>query len=633
MALRPLPALALLGTLLVAAEMRAAAPPATPTEAFAVGRMLVLEGDFAGALELLRKAADASPRDPYVRLELAALDLRMGRAEDAERQAREALALGPADADVLRAGAEDLLALAEGRPELLEAAQRELEKLLVLRPEDPEALQVLGRIYLSAGEPRRAEEMLRRLAAAVPDSRQVFNQLLHLLMQRGAKADAAGLLREQLEHDPESMELRLGLADLLSDTGDHAGAVTVLRAAPGTLGGEPEVERRLAFELYRVGDSAAAMALVDKLLAADPDPRLRLFRALLLEEANKDDEALRELERLHAELPTDPEVGLSLARILARGEKREEARALLQELLDGLEGGGPERRVIADRARLELAQLLAEEERWEEAVSQLDTIGNAAGSTRAAATLLRVEALIGLGRKDQALSLLGPASGLAPGALAAKRAEVLLALGRDQDAASELAKLPSGSEGKDRAAEVYQRSGHHAQAIPLLLELLQADPASVDLRFRLGAAYERIGKVPEAVTVFRELLASAPDYSMALNYLGYMWAEKGENLPEALRLVRRAVELDPDNAAYIDSLGWVYFRMGELGQAVEHLERAARLLPGDGTVQEHLGDALRAAGKIPEARTAYRRALALGDGDASQVQRKLEEVERDLQRQ
>jgi tetratricopeptide (TPR) repeat protein len=260
-------------------------------------------------------------------------------------------------------------------------------------------------------------------------------------------------------------------------------------------------------------------------------------------------------------------------------------------------------------------------------------VASSTGSTRAAATLLRVEALVGLGRKEEALALLGPTAGLAPAALAAKRAEVLLTLGRDQDAAAELAKLPSGSEGKDRAAEVYQRSGHHAQAIPLLLELLQADPSSADLRFRLGAAYERTGKVPEAVTVFRELLASAPDYSMALNYLGYMWAEKGENLPEALQLVRRAVELDPDNAAYIDSLGWVYFRMGDFGLAVEQLERAARLLPGDGTVQEHLGDALRAAGKMPEARVAYRRALALGDTDASQVRRKLEEVERDLPRQ
>ncbi len=615
-----------------AAGSSSPAPRSAP-EAFTVGRMLLLEGDFSGALDLLQRAVEAAPRDPYPRLELANLALRMGRVDEAAHQARQALALGPDDPDVLQTAAGDLLVLADGDPTLLAEARGALETLLVLRPEDPDALQGLARLYLEQGDSRHGEEMLRRLAAAVPDSRPVANQLLRLMLQRGEKADATALLRDQVARDPGDLEQRLSLADLLSDGGDHAGAVAILRSASGDQAGEPDVQRRLAFELYRTGDVAGATALVDKLLAAGPDARLRLFRALLLEDQGKDDEALVELEKLHGELPGDPEVGLSLARMLARGDKRDEARALLQELLATLDGGGPERRGIADRVRLELAQLFAEEERWAEVLPLLDRVDGSESTTRAAATLLRVDALVGEGHKEEALAQLVPSAGLVPNTLAAKRAEVLLALGRDEEAASELAKLPTGPEGKERAAEVYQRAGRHAQAIPLLLELLAADPTSAQLRFRLGAAYERTGKIPEAVAAFQELLRQTPDNSMALNYLGYMWAEKGQNLPEALRMIRRALELEPDNAAYVDSLGWVYFRMGDFPQALEQLERAARLLPGDGTVQEHLGDALRAVGKIPEARAAYQRALSLGDTDAAQVQRKLEEVERTVPRQ
>jgi tetratricopeptide (TPR) repeat protein len=625
------PVRAILGVMLLASGPAAAAPkPASAAEAFVVGRMLALEGDVTAALDLLRQAVEAAPRDPYPRLELAGLDLRLGRADEAAREARKALALAPTDPDVLRAGAEDLLALSDGSPELLAEARAALEKLLALRPDDPDTLQTLSRLYLNLGEPLRAEEMLRRLAAAVPDARPVTNQLLHLMLQRGEKADAAALMREQLARDPELLEVRIGLSDLLSDTGDHAGAVEVLRAAPGGQATHADVLRRLGFELYRTGDLAGARALVESLLAAGPDPRLRLFRALLLEEQGKDPEALAELQKLHDELPGDPEVGLSLARVLARGDRREEARALLQGLLASLEAGGAERRTVADRARLELAQLLAEEERWDEVLPLLDEVSPSESGMRAAVTLLRVDALVGGGRKEEALARLVPAAGLPAATLAAKRAEVLLSLGRDDEAGRELAKLPAGAEGKEQAAEVYQRSGHHAQAIPLLLELLAADPESVELRFRLGAAYERSGHQPEAVAAFRQLLSKSPDYPMALNYLGYMWAEKSENLAEALTMVRRALELDPDNAAYIDSLGWIYFRMGDFPHAVEQLERAARLLPGDGTVQEHLGDALRALGKIPEARTAYERALELGDTDSSQVRRKLEEVEQGL---
>ncbi|HXT22610.1 MAG TPA: tetratricopeptide repeat protein, partial [Thermoanaerobaculia bacterium] len=76
-----------------------------------------------------------------------------------------------------------------------------------------------------------------------------------------------------------------------------------------------------------------------------------------------------------------------------------------------------------------------------------------------------------------------------------------------------------------------------------------------------------------------------------------------------------------------------YFRLGDFPHAVEELEKAAKMLPSDGTVQEHLGDALRALGRIPEARTAYERALQLGDGDTAQVRRKLDEVEQGEPRQ
>lgn len=612
----------------LAAPAAAAQPPASTAESYVIGRMLALEGDFVGAITMLEKVVESTPQDPYVRLELANVALRTGQVDEAATQARRAIELAPADPDVLRAGADAMLALVEAQPGLLAEARDALEKLLLMRPDDPDALQSLSRIYLGSGEPRKAEEMLRRLAAAVPDSRQVSNQLLQLMLKRGGKADAAALMRDQLARDPESLEQRLGLADLLSDSGDHKGAVEVLRAAPGEQANESDVQRRLAFELYRTGDVPAARAIVDAQLAANPDPRLRLFRALLLEEQGKDEEALRELETLHGELPSDPEVGLALARMLARGGKRDDARTLLQELVEKLGSAGDARRPFADRARLQFAELLAQEERWDDVMAALLELDVRDSSTRAAATLLKVDALVGQGHQDEALAQLGPDSGLPEAALAAKRAEVLLDLGRDEEAASELAKLPAGVEGKDQAAEVYQRAGKHARAIPLLEELLAGEPESIELRFRLAAAYERSGKTTEATGAFRELLERAPDNSMALNYLGYMWAEKGENLPEALRMINRALEIEPGNGAYVDSLGWVYFRMGDFRRAVEQLEKAAELLPADGTVQEHLGDALRALGKLPEARSAYERALALGDGDAAQVQRKLDEVER-----
>jgi tetratricopeptide (TPR) repeat protein len=623
------------GLSLLTAVAPAAAQPQAPTaaEAFTIGRVLALEGDFRGALENLRIAVQREPDDPFVHLEMASLSYRVGRTDDAVTHARRALALAPDDADVLQGAAEVFLGLADERTELLAEGQQALERLLAVREDDPTTLHALGRLYQAKGETDKAEEMFRRLVAAEPGSRQASSQLLQMLMQSGKSREAAGVLADLVAADPNALELRLSLADLLGDTGDHAGALAVLRAAPAEQAENADLRRRLAFALYRSGDIPAASAILEPLLAANPrDHRLRLFGALLLEEQGRDAEAVAALQALHADQPADPEVALSLARLLARGERRDEARQLLSRLLDGLSGNDPEQVAVAGRVRVELAQIAALDERWEEVLELLAGLGDQTGNLRGAATLLRSEALVRLDRGEEALALLGPASGLPEETLRGQRAEVLLALDRDAEAEAEIAPLRRTPTGQRRAAEVYQRAGRHDLAVPLLETLVTGEPTSTELRFRLGAAYERSGQTPQAVDTFRGLLASAPDFHMALNYLGYMWAEKGENLPEALAMVRKALTFEPENPAYLDSLGWVYFQMGDYRRALEPLERAAVLMPGDGTVLEHLGDVQRALGKLGEARATYERALALEDDNAAAVRRKLEEVGREQPR-
>ena len=57
----------------------------------------------------------------------------------------------------------------------------------------------------------------------------------------------------------------------------------------------------------------------------------------------------------------------------------------------------------------------------------------------------------------------------------------------------------------------------------------------------------------------RASLERDADNPHALNFIGYTWAERGENLEEAEALIARALELSPDDGYITDSLGWVYF--------------------------------------------------------------------------
>lgn len=170
---------------------------------------------------------------------------------------------------------------------------------------------------------------------------------------------------------------------------------------------------------------------------------------------------------------------------------------------------------------------------------------------------------------------------------------------------------------------VLQDAGAFEAALPRLKAARGEADDSLESRFRLASCLERLGRREESIAEFRLLLEERPDFAPALNYLGYMWIERAENLEEAVRLVDRAVRLDPDNGAYVDSLGWGLFHLGRLPEAARALERAARLLPRDPTVLEHLGDVLAASGDLVGAREAYDRALAAGADGLSTLDDKL----------
>jgi tetratricopeptide (TPR) repeat protein len=111
------------------------------------------------------------------------------------------------------------------------------------------------------------------------------------------------------------------------------------------------------------------------------------------------------------------------------------------------------------------------------------------------------------------------------------------------------------------------------------------------------------------------LIAKDPANAAALNYLGYMLADRGEKLNESVDLLKRALAIDPDNGSFLDSIGWAYYKDGKLDLALEHMKRAADQLPANSVVQDHYGDVLAKTGRWEDAIGAWTRALA-GDGDS-----------------
>jgi tetratricopeptide (TPR) repeat protein len=167
---------------------------------------------------------------------------------------------------------------------------------------------------------------------------------------------------------------------------------------------------------------------------------------------------------------------------------------------------------------------------------------------------------------------------------------------------------------------LYKERSQVPKAIALLEGLVARVPDSDKYHFMLGAMYDEAKEKTRVVEQMRKAIELNPKNAAALNYLGYTYAESGQQLDEAESLIRRALELEPDDGFFVDSLGWVYYQRGDFKTAIKHLERAVDLAGEDPTVIEHLGDAYQGGGRVPEALRAFRDAMARSK-DPNQTER------------
>ena len=177
-------------------------------------------------------------------------------------------------------------------------------------------------------------------------------------------------------------------------------------------------------------------------------------------------------------------------------------------------------------------------------------------------------------------------------------------------------------------ADLYGQAGRVDEGLRLLDQAETRFPDDVSVVFRRGAVLAEAKREADAEQAFKRVLARQPKNSDALNYLGYMLADRTSRVDEAIVLITQALAVDEDNPSYLDSLGWAYFKRGDLAQAEKNLTRAADALPLNSVVQDHYGDVLAKAGKFREATAAWTKALG-GDGDEidrSAVEKKIRDA-------
>jgi tetratricopeptide (TPR) repeat protein len=423
----------------------------------------------------------------------------------------------------------------------------------------------LGMVYSLTGKKEEAIEANRTAIRKAPQSLAGYQNLVHIYLQARQPEEAMTVLDQAAKHPNAEALFLVELADLYAlimrgggDEAAKAKALEMLGRADKLNPANPLLQQKLADSLATFGETERAADLYLKLL--EKYPNLPTIREKLTDLYIRNKDKKKAVEQLEAIVRTNP---------------------------------------TSTQAYYMLGSLAFDEKDYKKAVEHLNKALLLAPNFEQLYYDL-AGAQVNLNQPRDALKTLEKARGKFQPSFV-NEYFTAMAYNRMKDNTNALKHLV--------AAEVVARA-------------TDTNRLTHGFYFQLGAAYERTQSYTEAEKYFRRCLQMDPKFSEAMNYLGYMWAERGTNLNEARQLIEKAVEIEPKNAAYLDSLGWVLFKLDRSEEALGWLQKAIENAEEpDATLYDHLGDVYASLNKLPEAREAWQKALSIEPN--SQIEKKL----------
>jgi tetratricopeptide (TPR) repeat protein len=501
---------------------------------------------------------------------------------------------------------------------------------------DPNAY--LGAKWLAARAGENSEEVMlqaKKMVLLYPKNPDI--RILHgkLLAGRGRFDEAAQSFEQAISLEPRRLEPYLGLAAIRRSQGDLTGAIEVTRSM---LDVEPSFSDGWALlaKLYLMTEQhkkALAPAKRSYDLQSNNPEHVHLY-ALALELNGFSKKAVNLYEVIFRLNPGNDELITRMVSLYKQIGDLDDALKLLKDAEQQLGE-------VTPGIRLQMVFIYWELKRYQQASELLNDLARRFPESD------RILYMAGLGREkisqpQQALQQYRKISKESQFFVhAAFRSIQIHRQAQSWQQAEKLARQVIATD-HERVPDFYMVLANiHADqknfqnAVDVLKEALAEYPERMDLKFLVGVNLERAGKIDQCIQVMRDVIKQDPNHAGAYNYLGYLFAERGENLDEAERLIKRALELKPNDGYFLDSLGWVYYQQERYEKALEVLNKANRLAPNEGVILEHIGDCYKALGQATKALSFYEQATKakVDERDHDRIFEKYRKMKADVETQ
>ncbi|HEU4925982.1 MAG TPA: tetratricopeptide repeat protein [Vicinamibacterales bacterium] len=436
---------------------------------------------------------------------------------------------------------------------------------------------LLGRYYESQGDVDKAIASHKQALSLEPASAEIRAELAGLYARQDRPAEAVEMAETALEKDPANREANRIIGSVFAALAEQR---QPLKPGDDTATYVP----RAIGALERARSDGGS------------DVALDLTLGRLYVQTKAFDRAIPLLRRVAAQQPGYSEIAILLATAEEGAGRTDDALETLRASLDE----NPK----SFRGWVMLGELSEKQDEWKsaaDAYARAQTL-----NSRVDLSTRRAGALINAGDAAAARDLLKePASAAKPG-------PIVLYL----------------------YATALRQTNDLAGAEDIARRLRAAAPEDPRGMYVLAQVLEAKKDFEGAERALRDILQRDPSDATALNYLGYMLAERGQRLDEAVDLVQRALKIEPGNPSFLDSLGWAYYQQGKLDLADPPLSEAASKMPNNSVIQDHLGDLRFKQQRFADAAAAWERSLN-GDGDSidrSRIQKKIQDARSRLER-
>lgn len=568
--------------------------------------VLESQGRVDDAVAVYRELIENYPENLLFHYRLVKLFEKYNRVDDAEQQLRGMINARP-DNVKLKLWLAQFIA---NRKDLT-IAENALKEFLERQPELVELRMALARVYIGQKKFDQSRDVYKNLILANPESANALlarNRMVELELVLGNRDGADALLAEILTLEPENSEALITRAKLALAEENTKTAISDLRTVVKNQTRPIEALLLLAkaHELSRA--QKLALDNYRQVLTIDAREIRALLGAAKIELASSNLEVAEYLLSSAVDLSeNNMEAIRMLVELYSKQERWEEghkkADGLLQDERSQALGHYLKGRLYLSREEY----LPAIDELKKTLQLQPKVIDGLLALSRA---------MLSQGQKNEALAYVAQHVDNYPDQAHAHELLGGLLAGTDKQGAiaaynKAIELKPAKVSAYINLGNLHASSGDEVAALSALNQGVEANPKSTSLMLLAAGKYQGKGDFEPAVSLYKRVLAIAPDSLIAANNLSMIYADHmdtEENLQTALKLTRKLASVR--EPVFLDTVGWVNYKAGNYPSAINYLRSAIEAGGKGGDLHYHLAKAYIGDGQNEKAKEALKLALA-----------------------